>query len=160
MKYPIKTSNINPNLEFYTEVVKMQKEADNYLLAFKWCLSIKESSLYLNLGEKLCIFLYEIDTSSSSGDTFFWVIVGDLPAMYLDIYGAKTTIQVLEDYASLASDWISAVESGRSTNDCYPFEAEPTKEMADLLKKRVNIIEKSIIPNVEIIELPPSLMAL
>ena len=160
MKYPVKTDGLKPDLEFYTEVVKMQKEADKYLLAFKWCLSIKESSLYLNLGEKLCVFLYEIDTSSSNGDNFFWIVVGDLPAMYLDVYGAKTTIEVLEDYASLASDWISNVELGLSVEDCYPFDAKSTMEMADLLKKRVNIIEKSIIPNIDLIELPPSLMAL
>ena len=160
MEFPIKTSEIKPTLEFYTEVVEMQKEADKYLLAFKWCLSVKESSIYLNLGKKLCVFLYEIDTSSSNGDTFFWIIVGDLPAMYLDVYGPKTTIEVLEDYASLASNWISAVESGQSVDDCYPFDAEPTKEMADLLKKRVSIIERFIIPYVDAIELPPSLMVI
>jgi hypothetical protein len=38
MEVPIKTSDIKPSLEFYTEVVEMQKEADKYLLAFRWCL--------------------------------------------------------------------------------------------------------------------------
>lgn len=49
----------------------MKNEADKYISDFAWCLSIEESALYLNLGEKLCVFLYEIDTSSSNGDTFF-----------------------------------------------------------------------------------------
>jgi hypothetical protein len=160
MEYPVKTNSINSDLEFYTEVKKMQKEADEYLLAFKWCISIVESSLYLNLGEKLCIFLYEINTTSSNGDKFFWVIVGDLPSMYLDVYGAKTTIQVLEDYVSLSRDWISNVESELSVEDCYPFDASPTKEMANMLKSRLSLIERSIIPNIDSIELPPSLMNL
>lgn len=160
MKYPIKTSDIKPSLEFYTEVIKMKKEADEYLLAFKWCLAIEESSLYLNLGEKLCIFLYEIDTSSNNGDKYFWIIVGDLPAMYLDVYSAKTTIEVLENYVSLSKDWISNIESGLSIRDCYPFDADPTIEMADLLKKKVGIIEKLIILNIDEISLPPSLKSL
>jgi len=160
MKYPIKTSSIRPDLEFYTEVVKMQKEADSYISDFAWCLSIVESSLYLNLGEKLCIFLYEINTSSSNGDRYFWVIVGDLPSMYLDVYGTKTTIEVLEDYVFLSKGWVSNVESGLSIDNCYPFDADPTMEMADMLKKRADFIEKTIIPNIDKIELPASLMAL
>lgn len=160
MEYPIKTRSIKPSLEFYTEVIKIQKEADNYISDFTWCLSIIESSLYLNLGEKLCVFLYEIDNSSSNGDKFLWLIVGDIPSMYLDVYGPKTTIEVLEDYVSLSKDWISNIESGLSVEDCYPFNTEPTMEMANLLKKRVAIIENSIIPNIDEIELPPSLMVL
>jgi hypothetical protein len=160
MKYPVNTDHLSPNLEYYDEVLKVKKEADKYILSFKWCLSIVESSLYLNLGEKLCVFLYEIDTSSSNGDRFFWIIVGDLPSMYLDVYGPKTTIQVLEDYVSLSKDWISNIEKGLSVEECYPFDADPTEEMAKLLKTRVNIIENSIIPNIDEISLPPALLEL
>ncbi|MGY0039916.1 hypothetical protein [Pedobacter sp. NJ-S-72] len=60
-----------------------------------------------------------------------------------------------ENYVSLSEDWISNVESGLSVKDCYPFDADPTLEMADLLKRRVAIIENSIIPNIDEIELPP-----
>lgn len=160
VNYPIKAGSLNPDLEFYAEVMKIKQEADRYILSFKWCLSIVESSLYLNLGEKLCIFLYEINTSSSNGDRFFWIIVGDLPSMYLDVYGPKTTIQVLEDYVSLSKDWISNVEEGLSVEDCYPFDASPTEQMAELLKRRVNIIENSIIPNIDEISLPVPLIDL
>lgn len=160
MKYPIITSCIQPDLEFYSEVLKMQKAADDYISGFSCCLSITESSLYLNLGEKLCVFLYEINTSSSNGDRFFWIIVGDLPSMYLDIYGPKTTIEVLEDYVFLYKGWISNVESGFSVKECYPFNAEPILEMANMLKKRVDFIEDSIIPNIDKVELPAALMVL
>jgi len=160
MKYPIKTTQLKKSLEFYSEVIELKKEAEKYITGFTWCLSVVESSLYLNLGEKLCVFLYQIDTSSSNGDTFFWIIVGDLPSMYLDVYGPKTTVEVLEDYAFLAKDWISKVEAGLSVKDCYPFNAAPTIEMADLLKRRVAIIEESIIPNIDAIALPPALMDL
>jgi hypothetical protein len=87
----------------------MQQKADRYVSNFRWCLSIVDSSLYLNLGDKLCIFLYEIKPLSNSADKFLWLIVGDLPSMYLDVYGAMTIIQVLKDYIFLSKNWISNV---------------------------------------------------
>jgi hypothetical protein len=77
-------------------------------------------------------------------DNFLWIMVGDIPSMYLDVYGSKTTIEVLRRYNALAKDWIYSVERGLSVDECYPFDAEPTMEMADLLKRRVTIIENSI----------------
>jgi len=60
----------------------------------------------------------------------------------------------------LSRDWISNVESGLSVDDCFPFEADPTLEMADLLKRRADIIEKSIIPNIDEVKLPSPLYEL
>ncbi|WP_152620366.1 hypothetical protein [Pedobacter lusitanus] len=154
MIYPINTSSLTESLDFYTEVISMQARADQYIKGFPWCAAVKTSSLYFNLGEKLCVFLYEIDNSASKEDNFLWVIVGDLPSMYLDTYGPKTTMHVLADYADLAKDWITKVESGLSVAGCYPFNAEPTVEIAEMLKKRVVLIENSVIPNMDEIELP------
>jgi len=80
--------------------------------------------------------------------------------MYLDIYGSKTTIEVLSRYNALAKDWIFNVERGLSVDDCYPFNTKPTMQMADMLKKRVDFIYENIISNVDEIELPPWLKAL
>jgi hypothetical protein len=99
-------------------------------------------------------------TTASIEDNFLWIMVGDIPSMYLDVYGSKTTIQVLSKYNVLTKDWIFNIEHGLSVDDCYPFNSEPTIEMADMLKKRVHFIEKTIIPNIDEIDLPSSLMAL
>jgi len=160
MEYPINLDALKKSVEYYNEVIKMNERASVYLSGFDWCKQIRCSSLYMNLGSTLCIFLFEIENSASGEDNFLWLMVGDLPSMYLDVYGSKSTKEVLHRYAALAKDWIANVESGLSVDDCYPFDAAATREMADLLKKRVNLIEKSIIPNVDAIELPPSLMAL
>lgn len=160
MKYPVNTRKIKPDLEFYTEVLEMNKRGETYLESFKWCKEIRDSFLYLNLGSTLCIFLFEIDNSASSEDDFLWVMVGDLPSMYLDVYGSKTTVEVLKRFKALAKDWVSNVKSGLPVNDCYPFNAAPTLEMAEILQKRIDLIRDSIIPNVDEIELPPSLMIL
>jgi len=160
MTYPIESEFITPSLEFYSEVVEQKDRAFAYIESFKWCGNVKNSSLYLNLGSVICIFLFEIDNLASKDDNFLWIVVGDLPSMYLDVYGSKTTVEVLERYSGLARDWISNVESNLSVEDCYPFEVGPTKEMAQMLKKRIRQIEESIMPNIDEIELPPFLKEL
>jgi hypothetical protein len=158
MKYPKRVKDLTHSLDFYPEVIKMHQKACLYINDFAWCREVKDSTLYLNLGSTLCVFLLEIDNAASNEDNFLWIMVGDIPSMYLDVYGAKTTIEVLSRYNALAKDWIFNVEHRLSVNDCYPFDTESTMEMAYMLKKRVDVIEKTIIPNIEEIKLPPSFM--
>ena len=149
MKYPIDYKQITTDTEFYQELIKMHEEAKAYLMDFAWCRKIIHSHIYLNLGSTLCIFLFEIDNSASKEDNYLWVIVGDIPSMYLDIHGPKTTKQVLEDYIRLAEGWIYQVKNGNSIEKCYPFKVEPTIEMAILLEKRTSFIKKTLINNMD-----------
>lgn len=59
-------------------------------------------------------------------------MVDDLPSMYLDVYGSKNTIEVLQRYSDLAKEWIENVESEVCVDDCYPFNAQPTIEMSNM----------------------------
>ena len=149
MKYPINYKHIPIDVEYYAEVDTLYNEAETYLLGFKWCKTIKNGFLYTNIGYVLCIFLFEIENTQSKDDNFLWVIVGDLPAMYLDVYGAKTTKEVLERYIELAEDWISNIKAEQSVKDCYPFKTEPTIAMAELLKRRTLFIKDQLLNNVE-----------
>jgi len=155
MKYPINYNSIKPNLKYYTEVIQLYEEASAYLLSFRWCKQLKNAQLYLSLGSKLCIFLFEIENSASADDNYLWIIVGDLPPMYLDIHGPKTTKQVLEDYIGLAEDWIENVKLGKPVDDCYPFKAEPNLEMAALLERRASFMKNTLIDNID--DLPISI---
>ena len=78
MKYPIDINAITTKIEYYSEVIEMNKKASDYLLSFDWCIKVENSSIYLNLGSTLSIFLFEIENSASSDDNYLWVIVGDL----------------------------------------------------------------------------------
>jgi hypothetical protein len=149
MKYPINYKSLSTNIEYHSEVNALHKEAETYLMGFKWCRTIKNSFLYTNIGYVLCIFLFEIDNTQSKDDNFLWIIVGDLPTMYLDVYGSKTTKEALEGYIELAEDWIYNIKAGQSVNNCYPFKAEPTLEMAELLEKRTLFIKNQLLNNVE-----------
>jgi len=149
MKYPIDYKQITIKTEFYSELIKTHEEAVAYLMGFAWCKKIVNSHIYINLGSTLCVFLFEIENSASSDDSYLWVIVGDIPPMYLDTHGPKTTREVLEDYVKLAEDWIEHVKLGKSIKNCYPFKAKPTLEMAMLLEKRASFIKNTLIDNTE-----------
>ncbi len=153
MNYPINYKEITNDIDFYSEVNKLQEEAETYIKSFKWCKDIKNCSLYTNIGRVFCIFLFEIENSASSEDNFLWLIVGDLPAMYLDTFGAKSTKEVVEDYIMLAEDWINNIKAGESIINCYPFNAAPTLEMAELLEKRVSFMKSTLMDNIEDIKL-------
>ncbi|HEY2581902.1 MAG TPA: hypothetical protein VGI43_08850 [Mucilaginibacter sp.] len=149
MKYPINVPDINKKLKFYDEVIEAHTKASEYINDFHWCKEVKSSRLYTNLGWVLCIFLFDIVNTSSEEDNLLWIIVGDLPSMYLDIYGATTTVQVLEQYTGLAEDWINQVKEGGPMKEVYPFNADPSIEMAEFLESRVNQIKNNLIPNID-----------
>jgi hypothetical protein len=149
----MKYSKLTAKTTFYDELTQVHKEAEAYLMDFGWCRKIIGSDIYTNLGSTLCIFLFEIENNASKDDNYLWVLAGDIPPMYLDIHGPKTTKQVLEDYIRLAEDWINQVKSRKSVKDCYPFNVEPTVEMASLLEKRTLFIKNTLIYNIEDVSL-------
>lgn len=147
--YPINLKDINADIEFYNEVVEKHTEAEKYLLSFYWCKKIKESFLCANLGRVFCIFVFEIENSASLEDDFLWVIVGDIPSMYLDFFGENTTAAVTRNYIELAQDWIDHIRKGQSVNECYPFNAEPTIELAELLDKKISFMRDTLVHHME-----------
>jgi hypothetical protein len=153
MAYPVNFKNITSQIDFYREIVDAHRKAENYLLGFKWCAGIKDSFLYYSLGKVFSIFLFEIDNSQSANDNFLWVIVGDIPSMYLDVYGPKSTREVLEDYIRLAEDWITTIQAEKSVDGCFPFNAEPTIELAQLLQIKVSFMKNTLLAHIDDVQL-------
>lgn len=149
MNYPIKTNELPMNIEFYDEAIELYKEAKNYLIGFKWCKQIFESSLVTNIGRALCIYLFKIENTSSKEDNLIWIIVGDFPSMYVDTYGAKTNIEALETYIELAEEWIDTVRKENSTKECYPFIANQDVETALLFEKKITFLKKNLLNHIE-----------
>ena len=89
MKYPVNLNAISSKVEFYAEVIEMNEKASDYLLSFDWCSEIKSSSIYLNLGSKLCVFLFEIENIASAGtitNAYIFSVLGGVP-VYIDPSG-------------------------------------------------------------------------
>lgn len=153
MLYPINYKDINADTEYAAELKLLYRESENYLKSFSWCKEILSGEVYVNLGRVFSLFLFEIENIQSKEDNILWVIGGDLPFMYLDTAGAKSTKEAVNAYVHLASDWIECVKNSEDTSECYPFDAEPTLGLADLLEKRTSFIKNTLIDNIDDIEL-------
>lgn len=147
MSYPIKISDIDTSVEFSDEVIPLIRKSKEYLSGYKWCKTILEGWLFINIGYAVNIFLYKIENKQSPGDNFLWVLTGDLPSIYLDTYNVKTTTEVVKEYIELADDWIRHVESGRSLDECFPFDVVNPNELIEMFKKRIQLLQDNILPN-------------
>lgn len=148
MVYPVRIENIDSSIEFFDEVTPLLEESKKYLTSHKWCKSIKQGWLFTNIGYAVNIFLYEIENEQSPDDNFIWIMVGDLPAIYLDTYGVETTREVIEGYIDLASDWIHFAESDQYLDNCFPFQINISSESIRMFKERIQLLHDNILPEI------------
>lgn len=101
----------------------------------------------------VAVFLFRIRAVGPI-DQWLWVITGDLPSAYLVTDRATSPVRTLEVYCELMADWTCAVRKG-NLRDTFPVEAEPTAENADLLEKRVALLQTQILPAFDDTRTPP-----
>lgn len=140
------------NLDELTEIEEIQaililyNEAKNYIEAFDWCIKTKncwydqENGVY----EKIGVFLFEIEPKNKTVDDLIWVIVGDLPSVYLD-KGVMTGKIALQTYCELMQEWVDNVINGKPLDECYPVPVEATRKNADLLSNRISFIRTKLL---------------
>jgi len=145
----IKIDEIKKTLNDYVnvdEVLTLSIEAKKYLNSLKWCNKILNGWLVKDWGYMLCIFYFEIDPiTESDADNFVWIIVGDTPPAYIDIESAHNELEALELYVYLMEEWIENAKRGKSVEDCFPINVEPSKKYANMLYNRIKILKSDFI---------------
>ena len=137
------------DIRYKDEVIEQAQEAKTYLTSFSWCKRIVSGSLAQGFGYILCIFFFEIEAVKGSGaDDKLWVIVGDLPSAYLDTIEYKTAHEALDFYCFLMEEWVEHIKAGKSLEECYPVNVEPTLEHANMLATRIQLIKSDFLPYV------------
>ncbi len=140
------------NIDKLTEIEEIQAilslyyEAKNYIEDFDWCVSTKKCWYDKDFGiyEKIGVFLFEIEPLKDNVDDFIWVIVGDLPSVYLD-KSITTGQEALEQYCELMQEWADNVKSEKSLEECYPVPVDPTIENAELLGSRIAFVRRELL---------------
>ena len=127
-------------------ILALHNKAKEYLEDFDWCISIKKCWYDKEHGiyEKIGVFLFEIEPINDTVDDFVWVIVGDLPSVYLD-KRFTTGKEVLETYCELMQEWADNVKNRKSLDECYPVPVDTTTENADLLSSRISFIRRELL---------------
>ena len=140
------------NIETLTEIEEIQAilclyyDAKNYIEDFDWCVSTKKCWYDKDFGvyEKIGIFLFEIEPLNGNVGDFIWVIVGDLPSVYLD-KSITTGQEALERYCELMEEWADNVKNEKSLEECYPVPSDPTIENAELLNSRIAFVRRELL---------------
>ena len=142
----------NSGIEESSDLAELAAEAERFLLAHrKWCRGVKAG--YFDRGlSKVAVFFFEIDPVPPADPTV-WVIVGDLPAAYMDTSSCPNGATALDGYVGAMREWVNAVLTGTSTKDLIPVlvtgswvPVEPNKHMAEQLRGRLDFIDAEILP--------------
>ncbi|MDL2213830.1 hypothetical protein LJC29_07685 [Bacteroides sp. OttesenSCG-928-N06] len=142
-----KIKESNDDIEHIDEVLELSTEAQKYLSSFPWCNKILRGWLAKSWGYMLCVFYFEIEPKPLYGaDNFLWIIVGDIPPAYIDIESAHNELEALEAYVYLMEEWINTFRQGKSIENCFPINIEPSEKYANMLSKRMEIVKTNFIP--------------
>ncbi len=134
------------DIENKDEVITLSNEAANYLSSFNWCKKINNGWVAKEFGYILSVFYFEIEPDKEkNADNNVWIIVGDIPSVYIDIESANNADDALKCYCLIMEDWINCVKNGESIEECYPINVPATIEYAIMLESRIKLIKSDFI---------------
>jgi hypothetical protein len=125
---------------------EMAAEARTYLEGQPWCRRIAELRFGDGIGGVLAVFLAKVVPTRVGVDEWLWVVVGDIPPLYLVTDDIGTPREALEAYVEWRRAWVAAVRERRPLDDLPAVDAPPTRANADDLDGRLDYIERKIIP--------------
>ncbi len=117
----------------------------DFLRSFRWCGGIAASYVGIAVPEIVFVTLHQILPLEAGVDEWLWTVIGDLPSAYLVTDGASTPEEALEAYVGEMRSWVQAVQLGQPTEDLIPVNSPATAEYADMLRKRLEIIEATLL---------------
>ncbi len=129
-----------------TELLKeLLDEATDFLSAFRWCTGIKKSFFGFGVGAIFGVFLFEISSNVNDVDGLVWVVVGDLPQLYIAVDEAPNPACALDIYLNAMLDWCETAKSGGDLSKCPPVDADPDPENIFALLGRLEFLRNEIL---------------
>ncbi len=120
-------------------------EAKSELNFYDWCSEILESYIGMFYAGVVGVFLFKIKPTSDEVDEWFWVIVGDLPPLYLTCDDSPNAACALDSYIGAMQEWVEAAENGHSVSDLVPVNVPATIDNARVLKTRLTMLDEKVL---------------
>ncbi len=137
-------------LEDSADLELLAQTARKYLQHFRWCGPVQR--LYFERGFKHCSVFYAVITPKGNADSELWLIVGDMPPLYMESQAYANGALALRGYANLWLAWVRAVREGKSIADFpHPVDAgnfEPlpiTVEVVSMIESRMKFIKDKLL---------------
>jgi hypothetical protein len=125
---------------------EMEARARAFLTRFSWCVAIEDLYFGEGIGGVVAVFFARIKPSRPEVAEHLWIIVGDLPSAYLVTYESPNPKLAFEAYVFEMRKWVALAKEGKSSPDVIPVNVPSTREWADSLEGRLNLLEEKIIP--------------
>jgi hypothetical protein len=125
---------------------QMSIEAKAYLEQFDWCSAVGRGYWGGGVGKVFSVFLFEIEPKTPDVDHWLWVIVGEIPPLYLVTDQCLSPKEAADMYIELMTEWVTLAREGRSSPDLPSAGVEPTPEWAENLAGRLAFIREKILP--------------
>lgn len=148
----IPIGNLDP--ETLSRISDTCLSAGEYLKNQKWCTRIVESFLGIDEGEILGVFLFRIVPSDEKIEEYLWVVVGDLPPLYLVTEAAATPAAALLRYIEVMTLWAEAAIAGTECSGLPPVEADFSRENGVALQTRLKILREYLADEYSIFHVP------
>ncbi len=130
-----------------TQLLKqMAAKARAFVSGFKWCPPIRAAYFATGVGKIIALFLFEFDGKIGGTDDRLWVVVGDIPSMYMIVEPGDTPKDILESYCAHMDAWAEAVLVTHDFEGIYPVDAPKTAANAEDLRSRIDFIGREILP--------------
>ena len=129
--------------------VELLGEARAELNFYDWCKGIVESYIGIYLEGIIGVFLFKIQPSTTDVDEWIWVIVGDVPPLYITSESSPNAACALDSYIGAMEEWVEAVEKGLPVDELVPVEVPATKENAHQLKIRLTMLDENVLSQYE-----------
>jgi len=134
---------LEPSEEAFREALR---EATAYLQFYNWVSRIEDRFLGYGAEGIIYIFLFQILPTRVDVDSWIWVIVGDVPPAYITCEDAKTPAEALDAYIGAMEEWADAALHGKPTSRLIPVNVSATPHNAELLRKRLEFLDRKILP--------------
>lgn len=138
----------------YSRIDADLREAAFYMKSREWCAEIVDTCFGLGVGNVFCVFLFHIRPSRPDIEEYLWVVVGDIPPLYLVTESASTPAMALSCYAEIMMTWAEAAISQNRQEGLPPVAAPFTVENGNSLRRRLNFIENYLAEHCESLVLP------
>ena len=139
----------NTLAEDVNDFEQLLAEAKSEINFYDWCLRDLETYVGMFYAGVVGVFLFRIKPSSQMIDEWIWVVVGDLPPLYLTCEECPNAACALDAYIGAMQDWVEAAESGKSIDNLAPVNVPATPENAAKLKSRLAMLDDRILSRYE-----------
>ena len=121
--------------------------AREYMENQKWCLRILETFSGIDEGYILGVFLFKILPSDENMEEYLWVVVGDLPPLYLVTEAVPTPAAALLRYIEEMTAWAEAAIAQTDRSGLPPVEAAFSEENGFALRTRLQLLQEYLSEN-------------